>query len=85
MQVSCNEVVNDGFSKPILQIASAKCWHNGGVAILNSDRMARVVWGAISKNGGTPFQIAIPDSVAYACLCLQADGGERNGEETQKL
>ena len=48
-------------------------------------RTARVVWGAISKNGGTPFQTAIPDHVAYACLCLQADGGERNCEETQKL
>jgi hypothetical protein len=48
-------------------------------------RTARVVWGAISKNGGTPFQTAIPDPVAYACLCLQADGGERNCEETQKL
>ena len=55
------------------------------MAVLNSDRMARVVWGAISRHGGAPLQTAIPDSVAYACLCLQADGSERNGEETQKL
>ena len=61
------------------------CWHNGGMAVLNNDRMARVVWVAISRNGGTAFQTTMPDSVAYACLCLQEDDGERNGEETQKL
>ena len=27
-------------------------WHNGGVAVLNSDRTASSVWGAISRNGG---------------------------------
>ena len=32
-----------------------------------------------------PFQTLITDSVPYARLCLQADGGERTGEETQKL
>ena len=36
----------------VLRIAIAKCWHNGGVAVLNSDRMASSVWGAISRNGG---------------------------------
>ena len=55
------------------------------MAVLNSDRMARVVWGAISRNSGTAFQTAIPGFVVYACLCLQADGGERNDKETQKL
>ena len=35
----------------VLRIASAKCWHNGGVAVLNSDRTASSVWGAISRNG----------------------------------
>ena len=71
--------------KQILRIATAKCWHKAGVAVLNSDRTARVVWAAISRYGGTAFQTTMPDSVAYACLCLQADGGERNGKETQKL
>ena len=27
----------------------------------------------------------IADSVAYACLCLQGNGGEMNGEETQTV
>ena len=59
-------------------------WIVSSVVVYLWYRTARVVWGAISKNGGTPFQTAIPDLVAYTCLCLQADGGERNCEETQK-
>ena len=34
---------------------------------------------------GPPFQIAIADFIAFACLCVQADGGERNGKEAQKV
>ena len=33
---------------------------------------------------GPPFHTAIGDFVAFACLYLQAAGGEQNGDETQR-
>ena len=34
---------------------------------------------------GPPFHIAIGDFVAFARLCLQAAGGEQDGDEAQKV
>ena len=34
---------------------------------------------------GPPFYKAFSDFVSLACLCVQADGGERNGNEARKV
>ena len=34
---------------------------------------------------GPPFKTVIASSVAFAFLCVQADGNERNGDEAQKV
>ena len=50
------------------------------------DETVRGLWRShLQKWPRPPFNIAIGDFVAFACLCLQAAGGEQDGDEAQKV